>query len=77
MRRFKKQKEPSYWDVMDSVEKFMAVFIVVTFGFFIYLMVMWLDKNIQQSILSYYNEWGYSNRVIDLANLIYDKWKIL
>ena len=39
MRRFKKQKEPSYWEVLDSVEKFMVVFMVVAFGFFIYLVV--------------------------------------
>ena len=39
MRRFKKQKEPSYWDVMDSVEKFMIVFMVVMLGFFVYIVV--------------------------------------
>ena len=39
MRRFKKQKEPSYWDVMDSVEKFMVVFMVVMLGFFVYIVV--------------------------------------
>ena len=39
MRRFKKQKEPSYWDVMDSVEKFMVVFMVVVVGFFVYIVV--------------------------------------
>ena len=39
MSRFKKQKEPSYWDVMDSVEKFMVVFMVATIGFFIYVVV--------------------------------------
>ena len=33
------QKVPSYWDVMDSVEKFMAIFMVVMIGFFIYLVV--------------------------------------
>ena len=40
MRRFKKQKEPSYWDVMDSVEKFMVLFLIATLGFFIYIVVM-------------------------------------
>ena len=39
MRRFKKQKEPSYWEVLDSVEKFMVVFMVAMIGFFIYLVV--------------------------------------
>ena len=39
MSRFKKQKEPSYWDVMDSVEKFMIVFMVVMLGFFVYIVV--------------------------------------
>ena len=39
MRRFKKQKEPSYWELMDSVEKFMAVFMVVMIGFFIWIVV--------------------------------------
>jgi hypothetical protein len=38
--RFKKQKEPSYWEVMDGLEKFMAVFMVSMLGFFIYLMFM-------------------------------------
>ena len=40
MNRFKKQKEPSYWDVMDSVEKFMIVFMVAMLGFFVYIVVM-------------------------------------
>ena len=39
MSRFKKQKEPSYWEVLDSVEKFMVVFMVVAVGFFIYLVI--------------------------------------
>ena len=39
MRRFKKQKEPSYWEVLDSVEKFMVVFMVVMIGFFIWIVV--------------------------------------
>ena len=38
MSRFKKQKETSYWDVMDSVEKFMAIFMVAMIGFFTYLL---------------------------------------
>jgi len=38
--RFKKQKEPSYWDVMDGLEKFMMLFLIATFGFFVYIMVM-------------------------------------
>ena len=39
MRRFKIQKEPSYWEVLDSVEKFMVVFMVVMIGFFIWIVV--------------------------------------
>ena len=31
------QKEPSYWEVLDSVEKFMVVFMVTMIGFFTYL----------------------------------------
>jgi len=40
LSRFKKQKEPSYWDVMDGLEKFMMLFLIATLGFFIYIMVM-------------------------------------
>ena len=36
MRRFKKQKEPSYWGIMDGSEKFMVVFVISTLGFLIY-----------------------------------------
>ena len=39
MRRFKKQKEPSYWELMDSVEKFMVVFMLFMIGFFIWIVV--------------------------------------
>ena len=39
MNRFKKQKEPSYWSLMDSVEKFMMVFMIAMFGFFIWIVV--------------------------------------
>ena len=36
----KKQKVLSYWELMDSVEKFTVVFIVATLGFLTYMMVM-------------------------------------
>ena len=39
-RKFQKQKEPSYWDVMDGLEKFMIVFMVAMFGFFVYVVII-------------------------------------
>ena len=39
MRRFKKQKEPSYWEILDGMEKFVIVVMIATIGFLIYLMV--------------------------------------
>tara|TARA_Y100001973_G_scaffold85730_1_gene128009 strand:- start:188 stop:310 length:123 start_codon:yes stop_codon:yes gene_type:complete len=39
MRKFKKQKEPSYWDVMGGLERFMIMFLTAVLGFFIWIVV--------------------------------------
>ena len=39
MNRFKKQKEPSYWGIMDGLEKFMVVLMISAIGFLIYMVV--------------------------------------
>ena len=39
MNRFKKQKEPSYWEILDGIEKFTIVVMIATFGFLIYMVV--------------------------------------
>jgi hypothetical protein len=35
--KYSRTKHQSHWELMDGIEKFMAVFIIATFGFFIYM----------------------------------------
>ena len=38
--RYSKDKHKSYWELMDGLEKFMAVFLMAAFGFFIYIIYL-------------------------------------
>ena len=35
--KYSTTKHQSHWELMDSMEKFTAIFIVATLGFFIYM----------------------------------------